>query len=317
MMHYTFPALLLACLSSVATAATLQEQTASRLDQTRAIRAGQDAATTARYNADLDAAWRFFISQKPDVLPILRTELQAEMARQQPNDMVLLDTGFFLQTHGGVDDKAAAREALFRLNPRADVVEANQQQLFAFTHAVAQDRDARVLDLIGRVFMPSSDTIFIPQHALELDGTLTCVFLYGAYGADAEPAIRAHLRVPALAKRALEVLVWLGSPESVSEAAGAFRVYGDSETFERVTTFMMQAGGPAGRDFMLTIAPDTLVPRNRRAILDTGLDDEAIIAKLLSARRRAFARISDEALSEVETLNTMLNAMRYRITPRS
>jgi len=67
------------------------------------------------------------------------------------------------------------------------------------------------LTLIDREFLRSDKKIVIPEHSLELDGTLVGVYLYGAYGADAESAVRAKLSDRASANRALEILIWLGS----------------------------------------------------------------------------------------------------------
>jgi hypothetical protein len=120
-----------------------------------------------------------------------------------------------------------------------------------------------VLQLIASEFLPTGQKIFIPQHALELDGTLACVFLYGAYGADAERVLRERLKDRSDVKRVLELLAWLGSPDSVQAVGESLAVSPDYETFTRVTSFMMRAGGPAGREFMLTLAPDTLDARSR------------------------------------------------------
>jgi hypothetical protein len=301
------------------------------------------------------------------VLPILRKQLKAEIAREQPSDLVLLDIGFFLNENEAGEGKSLARDALFRLNPRSPVVEANHKELFEFIHTVAQDHDPRVLGLIDSEFLWSDQKIFVPQHVLELDGTLACVFLYGAYGADSERALRARLRDRSAIKRVLEVLVWLGSPDSVQAVGDALSASPNYETFSRVTSFMMQAGGPAGRDFMLTLAPDKLDAQSRvylskvraviqnasfetikgsfanlpgekklpdaelksrlsamianfgkddrtnpLAILDSDLGSDFLITQLLKVRGRTLYRLSDEALSDVEVTNALINGLRYR-----
>jgi hypothetical protein len=246
-----------------ASAATLEQETLTQLNLIRAVQAGRTEETNAAYNKQMDAAWQFFAANKPQVLPILRNQLKRELAREQPSDLVLLDIGFFLNENEAGEGKSLARDALFRLNPRSPVIEANHKELFEFIHAVAQDHDPRVLGLIDSEFLSSDQKIFVPQHALELDGTLACVFLYGAYGADSERALRARLRDRSAIKRVLEVLVWLGSPDSVQAVGDALSASPNYETFSRVTSFMMQAGGPAGRDFMLTLAPDKLDTQSR------------------------------------------------------
>src|SRR6266702_623127 len=226
-----------------ASAATLEQETLTQLNLIRAIQAGRTEGTYAAYNKQMDAAWQFFAANKPQVLPILRSQLKAELAREQPSDLVLLDIGFFLNENEAGEGKSLARDALFRLNPRSPIIEANHKELFEFIHTVAQDHDPRVLDLIDSEFLSSDQKIFVPQHALELDGTLACVFLYGAYGEDSERALRARLRDRSAVKRVLEVLAWLGSPDSVQAVGDALSASPNYETFSRVTSFMMQAGG--------------------------------------------------------------------------
>jgi len=74
-------------------AATLEQETVTRIAQIRAIKAGQNNATMATYNQEMDAAWKFYASHKPEILPILRAQLKTEINREQPSDLVLLDVG--------------------------------------------------------------------------------------------------------------------------------------------------------------------------------------------------------------------------------
>jgi hypothetical protein len=348
-------------------AATLEQEATARIEQIRAIKAGQSDATMATFNRQMDAAWKFYASHKPEILPILRAQLKAEIAQKQPSDMVLLDVGLFIHENDSPEGKTLAREALFRLNPRAAVVNENWKELFELVHGAAEDNDARVLDLIDRNFLTSDQKIFIPQHALQLDGTLVCVFLYGTYGADAEPHLRAKLQDHSVTKRILELLVWLGSPDSVPQVGDVLSASPNYETFSRVTAFMMQAAGAVGRDFMLKLDPSKLDPQSREylskihsaiqamsfetirgslasfpgdkkladaevrlridamianfgkdertsplAILNSGLGADSLIASLLKVRSRSLYRLSDEALSDVEVTNSLVNALRYR-----
>ena len=359
------------CLSVVfaggAGAASLEQQTASHIDAIRTIRAGQSAATVDAYNKRLDSTWQFLTSHEPDVLPVLRKLLTAEMASPQPSDFVLLDIGFFLHQNDGADGKAVARDALFRLNPGDPVVTENRKELFEFADLAAQDHDPRVLGLIEHAFLTSDDKIFIPEHSLQLDGTLTCVFLYGAYGPDSESALRAKLATPALTNRVLEILGWLGSPESVKAVGSTLSASPSYETVSRVAGFMMRNGGPAGREFMLGLAPEKLDSQSQHylagirdsirdtsfaqirssftafpgdkqlsdaevkarldamlanfgkddrtsplAILDSGLNEDFLIAELIKVRSLMLYRLSDEAFNDVEVTNAVINGLRYR-----
>jgi hypothetical protein len=281
--------------------------------------------------------------------------------------MVLLDTGLFIHENDSSEGKTLAREALLRVNPRAAVVIENWKELFELVHGAAEDHDARVLDFIDRHFLTSDQKIFIPQHALQLDGTLVCVFLYGAYGPDAENHLRGKLQISSVTKRILEVLVWLGSPDSLQQVGDTLSASPTYETLSRVTAFMMQVAGPAGRDYMLRLDPKNLDLQSREylakvhsaiqkvsfdtirdslsqfpgdkkltddevklrlkammanygkddrtnpvAFLDSGVDSDFLIISLVKVRALMLYRLSDEALSDVQVTNTLVNGLRYR-----
>ncbi len=246
-------ALVLGALLQLANAATLEDETLDRLNQIRNIRTGQSAQVIEGYNQQMDASWRFFTANKDAIAPTLRAQLREEMARPQPSDLLLLDIGYFLFLDGSAQDQALGLDALFRLNPTSGIATENTQQLFQFAHAAARLHDTRVLQLIDQAFLSMDQQIFIPQHALKLDSTLLCVFLYGAYGPEAEAALKARLNDKAVAQRALETLVWLGSPAALPEVRAALRASPDLPTVQRVTAYAMQAAGPEGRDFMLSL----------------------------------------------------------------
>lgn len=253
----------LALLAFVLPAATIEQQTLEHLELIRAIKAEGDSKVTERYNRQMDEAWKFFNVNKPAVLPILRRELSAEVRKEGRNDMLLLDIGYYLRLQGGSSDKDLGRQALFALDTNADVVRWNQQLLFKLAHAVAPDRDPRMLALLDKVFLRGKVTTFIPQHALRLDETLVCVFLYGVYGRDAEGHLKTLLRDRSLAPRIIEILIWIGSPDSVPEVSAAMDAARDYETFVRGTAFMMKTGGPQGRAAMLAIKPGEFDAKSR------------------------------------------------------
>jgi hypothetical protein len=298
--------LVLVAVATPAGAATLEEQTAEKLQQIRAIRPGQGDRADEAYNKQLDAAWEFFNANKQQVLPILRKLLKAEIEGHEPNNLVLLDIGWYLHESELPDGKTLGREALFRLDPRAPIVDWNRKEFFELVHAAAEDHDPRVLTLIGHEFLRSDKTIVIPEHSLELDGTLVCVFLYGAYGSDAESAVRAKLSDRSSANRAIEILIWLGSPESLTAVGAALSAAPNYETLSRVAAYMMQAAGPAGREFMLKLDTAVLdaqardyLSKNRAAVQATTFE---------SLRKSSESLPGDKRLSDDE-IKTRLNAM--------
>jgi len=227
-----------------------------------ALRAMQpDPARSDEYNREMDEAWKAFDAHPARSLPLLRSTLIAETRRAEPSPMVLLDVGYYLYTHGAALDKDAALAALLAVDPRAPVVRHNQQQLFYFTLSVANDRVPRVLDFIDRAFLENDVQVVVPPNGLTLDAVLSSVFLYGVYGEGAEAHLWPILKDPKWERRALEVLVWIGTPASNDAVRDAIYRHRDYETFARATAFLMQDGGPGGREIMLSIDAQKLEPQ--------------------------------------------------------
>lgn len=253
---------------------TAQRQAAAHIERMRTIRAAASPGEARKFNGWLDEAWKFFLANPKDAVPVLRRELAAEMARKPRNDFILLDLGYFLHEHGEPQDRAPAREALLALDPNAPVMRFNEQELFEFTHAAASDRDAHILAFIDRAYLRASSTLRLPvppapgaQEApqpLVLDATGLCVALYGSYGPGAEAHLRRQLDDTAVRNRVLEVLIWIGSPDSNADVRSAMLAAArDYETFVRAATFLIRAGGPQGRFFLLGVNPAMLDARTR------------------------------------------------------
>jgi hypothetical protein len=365
----TFTALAVAAMAWLSTAAVanVKSEAIAHVDQLRAIKAGADPATIEKYNGQMDAAWQYFESHKQAALPILTAELSSEIGKAKPNDLVLLDIGYFVILNGDAKQKALARRALKKLDPDAEIVQWNREELFKFAHAAARDSDDGVLALIDRAFLKNDVSIFIPQHALKLDETLVCVFLYGAYGQNAEAHLGSFLSNLGLSHKVLETIGWIGSPASVDAVKGAMLASRDYDTFVRTTAYFMKAGGPQGRKAMLEIDPKQFDARTQEYyarikpsvesasfemfhqqlaqagngaklsdedarkrlsamqakggwdwdvkpldIVDSTLSKQFLIDQLTQIRAKAFQRLSDEALSDVELLNAVINTLRYR-----
>ena len=238
-----------------ASSQTIEKQALTHLDTIKAIKADADEKTVAGYNKSLDEAWKFFNDNKASVLPVLRREISSELRRATPNDLLLLDIGYYLHLQPGSSDKELGKAALFKLNPASEIVYLNQQQLFNFTYAVAADEDPRVLPFIDRAFLRQKMSAYVAQHSLTLNETLVCVFLYGVHGQASEGHLRSLLADKALTRKVLEILIWIGTPDSVPAVREAMLADRNYETFSRATTFMMKTGGPEGRASMLRLNP--------------------------------------------------------------
>jgi hypothetical protein len=269
-----------------ATAATTAEQeTMARLARMRALPAatGQEAQQQRR---DLDAAWRWFGNNRAAALPVLRRELAAELKKAQPSQLLLLDVGYFLRVLGAPADRALSLRALLAIDPAGTVATSQGEQLFRFVHASAADRDPRLLPLIDKVFLRGDITVLVPQLGYTVDATSVCIYLYGQYGALAEQHLRGLLADPAVVNRVLEVLMWVGSPDSVPAVAALLD--GPADTFARAVTFMLRAGGPQGRDALLAFDPRGLEGKARDFYLQTrpqltGMQFDALVQQLSDA----------------------------------
>jgi hypothetical protein len=241
--------------------AAIEKQTLAYVERLRGVKPATDAKSAEQYNRQLEEAWKFFLANRKAVSLTLRRQLTLELGKTARNDFILLDLGYFLYIHGEPADKEIAKTALFALNPRAEIMRFNQQELFQFAHEVASEGDDRVLPVIDAAFLRQSVTLRIPERGVTLDEKAVCVFLYGALGG-AEAHLRRLLADKAVARKVLDVLIWIGSPESNADARSAMAA-GDPEVFVRAATFLMTMGGPQGRWLILGLNPKELDARNR------------------------------------------------------
>ena len=242
------------CLGAAVHAAPVADETLARLAQIRALPAATEAADAQRQRGELDAAWRWFGNHKAEALPVLRRELALELKKAQPNQLVLLDVGYFLRALGEPADTQLALQALLRIDPEGVGPKSQGAQLFRFAHALAREHDERLFPLLDKAFLRGQVTVLLPQQGYTVDETSVCIYLYGQYGAAAERHLRGLLGDATVVNRALEVLMWVGSPDSVPAVAALLNT-ADSDTFARAATFLLRAGGPQGRDALRAFDP--------------------------------------------------------------
>lgn len=254
--------------AAVSSAATPEQEALDRLARMRAMPAASAGQEAQQQRRDLDAAWRWFGNHRSAALPVLRRELAAELKKPRPSQLVLLDVGYFLRALGEPADRALSTQALLAIDPAGIVPQTQGQQLFRFVHASAADRDPRLFPLIDKVFLRGDVTVLVPQHGYTVDATSVCIYLYGQFGARAEQHLRGLLDDAAVVNRALEVLMWVGSPDSVPAVAPLLDS-ADADTFARAATFMLRAGGPQGRDALLAFDPRKLQGKARQFYIQT------------------------------------------------
>ena len=101
MVGKVFAGLLLALAAGTGRAESVEDKTAKWLAVIRAIKPEGEEAATKRYNEQLDGAWKFFAANKSRVLPILRRELSNELRQRSPNQLLLLDVGYYVRLQEG------------------------------------------------------------------------------------------------------------------------------------------------------------------------------------------------------------------------
>jgi hypothetical protein len=234
-------------------AASTEQEIVKRLGQLRALPADATPEQLRKHNEDMDDAWQFYHAHHDEAMPVLRRELAAELKRPKPSPLLLLDVGSFLYLDGDASDRKRSQQALLAIDTDAPTIQANFDQLFRLTHGLATGGDPALLPFIDRVFLPTERGVFMSEQSFTLNPTLMCAFLYGVYGLEGERTLQPKLKDPERVERVLEVLKWVGSPDSVSPVKQATPAKPDYDFFARELTFMMVNGGPAGREAMLNL----------------------------------------------------------------
>ena len=223
------------------------------LQHIRGLTVTQGAQATAAANQALDADWKVLSANKAAALPVMRSQYQAELAAKAPSQFFLLDIGYFLYGDGVASDKAMALQGLMRLDTTSPIIQANTQELFNFAYAATRDHQPGMTAFVDRVFLPGQNHVYVPQHALDLDPTLQCVFLYGVMGPDMETHLDDLLGQGVQMQRVLEVLNWLGTERSIPAATIVLKAHPNDAVFQRLVGYFMGVGGPTGRQSLLDL----------------------------------------------------------------
>ena len=310
--HWIWWAIAIAVVTiQAANAASVDEEVLSRIGRLRSMKAGAEKDSTDRYNREMDEAWGYFKRNSKEAVPVLARELEKEVAkpRGERSDMVLLDVGYFLsgQEHGAY--RRLSKDALLALDPGAELVRSNYQELFELAYRLADERDPAMLEFFDRAFLDGEGSVVVPQHAMTLRGTLLCVFLYGKHGGDAEAHLRRFLGDPKRKSRVLETLIWIGSPASVGDVKAAVMASGDYDTLVRATSFFMTDGGPEGRDAMLSLDSSRLEAKARKYYQEVIPEVKRVSAETL---HKAFENLPGKAKLSDEEVKLRLTAMKGR-----
>jgi hypothetical protein len=287
-------------------AASTEQETLRRLAELRALPANATPEQLRQHNEDMDDAWQFYHAHRDEAMPVLRRELTAELRRKQPAQLLLLDVASFLYLDGEDDDRKRALQALLAIDPDVPIIQANFDQLFRLTHALAGSGDPRLLAFIDRTFLPTERGVFMSDQSLTLNPTLICAFLYGLYGPEGERHLQPKLKDHNLTERVLEVLKWIGSSDSVAAVEAAMPGPSDYDFFARELTFMMVNGGPQGRAAMLRLDPTRLDAQSRQQYDKVR---PAIEAQGYAQLRKKFDQFTGDQKLDDDALKQRLAAM--------
>ncbi|WP_342116302.1 hypothetical protein [Pseudoduganella sp. OTU4001] len=243
-------------LCAVAAAPASAQDLASYVDKIRRMPAAANAAEVGAQRVELNAAWRTFGNYREDSIPLLRRELALEVRAARPSPQFLLEAAYFLTVYGDDSDKPLAAQAALAIPPGAAL---DGPQLFRLLHAVAAGKDVRLLPLIDSAFLRASVALPLPQQGSQIDDAGLRVLLYGRFGAAGERHLAAVLRDESVVKQALDVLLLVGGPDSVAGVLPLLQS-ADMEVFTRAVNFLLRAGGPEGRQVLLTFKRPELPP---------------------------------------------------------
>lgn len=219
----------------------------ARIEEIRAMPRAANAAAVGAQRVELNAAWRLFGNYREDAIPLLRHELAAELRAARPSPQLLLDAACFLAFYGADSDRPLVVRAALAMPPDAAL---DGPQLFRLMHAAAASREPRLLPRIDRAFLRQAVTLPLPQQGSAIDETGLRVLLYGRFGATGERHLAGMLRDEALAKPVLDVLLLIGSPDSVAAVLPLLQS-ADMEVFVRAVNVLLRVGGPEGRQALL------------------------------------------------------------------
>jgi hypothetical protein len=205
-------------------------------------------------NKQMDQIWEDFNKDPGTVLPILNQELKNELLKKKPAQYFLLDIASFIAITDIKDYYETSLKALEKIDPQAEIIQYNFQQLFHLFRIFALKKEKRILPLIPAIFLKHNDnTIFIVQHSLKLNPVLICTFLYGPYGYEGETHLREFFKENKDCKlEVLDLLLWIGSKNSLNLVKEIFKTNRDYDTFARCISFFMQMGGKEGKEFLLS-----------------------------------------------------------------
>lgn len=263
----------------------------AHLDKLRGITPCTSTADCDRVNKQLDAIASEILRQRDVAGPVADEALRSEAGKARPDQFFLLDVGELLLRIDAAKYAGTTVLGLSKLDPESEIIRANFQQLFYLTHRLAMRAQPDLLPFVDRAFLPTKQRMFVPQHALTLDGGMMGVFIYGAWGPGAEDHLTRQLDGSPRTTRVIEILNFLGSEQGVGAVQSALARSATHDTVGRAVGFMMRVGGPAGRRAVLALDASKLDGESKAYLTRIRPDVERYSIGTISS---SIARLKDQ-----------------------
>lgn len=234
--------------------ASFRDAVAAAIQSMRGVHIeGQSQTQIRALNDRLDRAWDTIRRAGPGATPMLRTALSAELEKRgKPDSFFLLDVSDLLHATDPQKSEDLVVDALSRLDLDDPTMLANTERHFRLVYELARSGHEAVLPALLPFLSAHKAETFVPQHALKLDGTLMCVFLFGTYGPAAEDTLFERLKTQqAERSRILDVLDWVGTAKVLEPVSELYKTESSSDILKRSFVVLIRHGGERARKFLL------------------------------------------------------------------
>jgi len=336
---------------NIVAADTYEQEIQNAIVALKEITPSEDAANLKRFNSIMDSNWKTFRKNKKTSIPILVKILQDELADKSPNDLVLLDIGWFLAlSDENVELNSILLKAYEKIDFSKKIITQNEEQFFRFSMFLSSRELPGFLPLIDRRFLrKASGSFVVPQHSIVVNAHAQRTHLYGAYGG---PAMRHLLSILKAEKNVetrrsiLSILRRICTSDCATDVYELLRQETDHEAFVNATYIMLDNAGPVGKELYLKLIPGKLSPKTMdyfkseqeyvrkidydflvakiqkvNSVSDIGYpfkfiqsksDKASSIEKLIEYRRKCFFRVNQHGLGDVDITNLVINAIQYQ-----
>jgi hypothetical protein len=304
--------LLFACVAVISNAAWAEEdaQKAARrhLDGLRGVQVTKGKAALNALNKKMDDAWTF-IKGHPEGIALVQEELAKAITAPKPDQFFLLDMAYLSVDTLGAKALEPATAALERIDPASGIIQANKEELFHFIMKMGElgASSGQYLAQLDRIYLQHEESLdyFKAPHVVRFVPFDVRCMVYGACGSAAADHLAALLPASKSPARILQVLSAIGSEANVPGAKAAMKAGADYDVISAGLTFMMQLGGPSGREAVLALDQAKFSGKARAFLAQTRPAVEAVNFDAFVA---TLTKLDPKSVSD-EKLQTLLDKM--------